>query len=46
MLPAGMVYVPGGYTQIGSLAGLDQEKPLFWVLVKPFLIDQHEVTVG
>ncbi|MGI4864916.1 MAG: formylglycine-generating enzyme family protein [Janthinobacterium lividum] len=46
VLPAGMVYVPGGYTQIGSTAGLDQEKPLFWVLIKPFLMDQHEVTVG
>jgi len=45
-LPAGMVYVPGGYTQIGSAAGLDQEKPLFWVHVKPFLLDQHEVTIG
>jgi sulfatase modifying factor 1 len=46
VLPAGMVYVPGGYTQIGSAEGLDQEKPLFWVLIKPFLLDQHEVTVG
>jgi sulfatase modifying factor 1 len=45
-LPAGMVYVPGGYTQIGSVEGLDQEKPLFWVLIKSFLLDQHEVTVG
>jgi sulfatase modifying factor 1 len=41
-----MVYVPGGYTQIGALDGLPQEQPLFWVLVKPFLMDQHEVTVG
>jgi sulfatase modifying factor 1 len=46
VLPIGMVYVPGGYTQIGSAAGLDQEKPLFWVSVKPFLLDQHEVSVG
>jgi sulfatase modifying factor 1 len=46
VLPVGMVYVPGGYTQIGSVVGLDQEKPLFWVLVKPFLLDQHEVTIG
>ena len=42
----GMVYIPGGYTQIGSDEGLDQEKPTFWALVKPFLMDQHEVTVG
>jgi len=46
ILPDGMVYVPGGYTQIGSETGLDQEKPVFWTLVKPFLMDQHEVTVG
>ncbi len=45
-LPDGMVFVPGGYTQMGSEEGLDQEKPTFWVLVKPFLMDQHEVTVG
>lgn len=45
-LPDGMVYVPGGYVQMGSEDGLDQEKPTFWALVKPFLIDQHEVTVG
>ncbi|MBO0935586.1 formylglycine-generating enzyme family protein [Fibrella sp. HMF5335] len=45
-LPAGMVYVPGGYTQIGSEEGLTQEQPVFWVQVKPFLMDQHEVTVG
>ena len=45
-LPKGMVYVPGGYTQIGSEAGLDQEKPVFWTLVKPFLMDKYEVTVG
>lgn len=45
-LPAGMVYVPGGYTQIGSADGMDQEKPLFWVRVKPLLMDRHEVTVG
>lgn len=26
-LPAEMVYVPGGYTQIGSLSGLKQKRP-------------------
>lgn len=45
-LPTDMVYVPGGYTQIGSADGMDQEKPLFWVRVNSFLMDQHEVTVG
>ena len=45
-LPPDMVYVPGGYTQIGAEEGLSQEKPTFWVRVKPLLMDQHEVTVG
>ncbi|TAE25232.1 MAG: formylglycine-generating enzyme family protein [Cytophagales bacterium] len=45
-LPEGMIYVPGGYTQMGSEEGLDQEKPLFWVKVAPFLMDRNEVTVG
>lgn len=44
--PEGMIYVPGGYTRMGSEEGLEQEKPLFWVLVKPFWMDRHEVTVG
>jgi sulfatase modifying factor 1 len=45
-LPSGMVYVPGGSTQIGAEDGVDWEKPTFWVQVKPFLIDANEVTVG
>ncbi|MEZ0484374.1 formylglycine-generating enzyme family protein [Fibrella aquatica] len=45
-VPDQMVYVPGGFTLIGSEEGLAQEKPTFWVQVKPFLMDQHEVTVG
>lgn len=45
-IPKDMVYVPGGYTLVGTEEGMDQEKPTFWVLVKPFLMDQHEVTVG
>jgi formylglycine-generating enzyme len=45
-LPPGMVYVPGGYTQIGSADGMEQEKPVFWVQMEPLLMDRHEVTVG
>lgn len=44
--PKGMVYVPGGYTQIGSAEGMAQEQPVFWVQIKPFFIDEHPVTVG
>jgi len=44
--PPGMVYVPGGAVQIGSEEGMDWEKPVLWVRVKPFLIDEHPVTVA
>ncbi|WP_460974581.1 formylglycine-generating enzyme family protein [Spirosoma knui] len=44
--PAGMVYVPGGLTQIGALDGMPHEKPVFWVSVKPFFMDEHPVTVA
>ena len=44
--PVGMVYVPGGYTLIGSAEGPDQERPTFWVRVRPFWMDRHEVTVA
>ncbi len=45
-IPDGMVYVPGGYTQIGTTDGMDFEKPMFWVEVKPFFMDISPVTVG
>lgn len=45
-LPDGMVYVPGGVSRIGAEDGVEWEKPTFWVKVKPFLMDAHEVTVG
>ena len=35
-VPSGMVYVPGGLTQIGADDGQDWEKPMFWIAVKPF----------
>ncbi|GAB3222755.1 formylglycine-generating enzyme family protein [Spirosoma arcticum] len=42
----GMVFVPGGETQIGSEEGGETEKPTFWVRVKPFWMDEHPVTVA
>jgi len=45
-VPDGMVYVPGGLTQIGADDGQAWEKPLFWVQVKPFFMDEHLVTVA
>jgi formylglycine-generating enzyme len=44
--PKGMVAVPGGYTLIGSETGLPQERPTFWVSVKPFFIDKSPITVA
>ncbi|WP_266365712.1 formylglycine-generating enzyme family protein [Tellurirhabdus rosea] len=44
--PPGMVLVPGGQTQIGDEAGMEWEKPLFWVQIRPFFMDEHPVTVA
>jgi formylglycine-generating enzyme len=41
-----MIYVPGGLTYIGADAGVEWERPRFWVLVKPFFMDEHPVTVA
>lgn len=46
VIPEGMVYVPGGYTQIGTTDGMDFEKPMFWVDVQPFFMDISPVTVA
>lgn len=46
VIPAGMVYVPGGYTQIGTTDGMPFEKPMFWVEVKSFFMDISPVTVA
>lgn len=46
VVPEGMVYIPGGKTQIGSEKGLPMEQPVFKTEVKPFLMDEHPVTVG
>ena len=45
--PAGMVYVPGGEFMMGRNAsdgGDEYERPAHNVTVKPFFIDQYEVT--
>jgi len=44
-LPIGMVYIPSGITHIGSNTGLGQEKPVFRIVVRPFFMDKHPVTV-
>lgn len=44
--PEGMVYVPGGTTEIGSEDGPPDEQPIFRVHVAPFFMDRHPVTVA
>lgn len=44
--PPGMVYVPGGVTQVGSEDGLPVEQPVFEAEVQPFFLDRHPVTVA
>ncbi|HNX97304.1 MAG TPA: formylglycine-generating enzyme family protein [Candidatus Aminicenantes bacterium] len=43
---AGMVEVPGGEFLMGSKSGERNEKPVFPVRIKPFLLAKHEVTQG
>ena len=43
--PSGMVYIPGGTTQIGSERGMPHERPVFRARVKPFFMDISPVTV-
>ncbi len=45
-IPAGMILVNGGFTKIGADDGLAHEQPMFWVEVKPFLMDISPVTVA
>lgn len=45
-VPAGMVYVPGGMTQIGSEDGMPFEQPVFEAEVDPFFMDASPVTVA
>ncbi len=46
IIPEGMVYVSGGFTQIGAIDGMPFERPMFWVEVKPFFMDISPVTVA
>ena len=46
LAPAGMVYVPGGEFTMGRDDGDEYERPAHKVTVKPFYIDQFEVTCG
>jgi len=43
--PDGMVYIPGGRTEIGSDSGMPHEQPVFKASVQPFFIDRFPVTV-
>ncbi len=42
----GMVLIPGGYFNMGSADGKDDEKPVHRVSVSDFYMDRCEVTVG
>lgn len=44
--PAGMIYVPGGQSTIGSDDGHPREQPAFQVIVPPFFLDKHPVSVA
>ena len=45
MAPDGMVYIPGGTTQIGSEKGMPHERPVFRTHVPSFFMDISPVTV-
>ena len=44
--PADMVYLPGGTFAMGNNQGKLNEQPVHEVVIKPFYIDIHEVTVS
>jgi sulfatase modifying factor 1 len=45
-IPEGMIFVPGGISEIGSEMGLARERPVSSKKVKGFFMDQTEVTVA
>ena len=45
-IPPGMVYIPGGTTQIGAENGMPHEQPVFQARVQPFFMDISPVTVS
>ena len=44
-IPDGMVFVNGGWFEMGSNIGRDNEKPVHQVVVNDFFMDKHEVTI-
>ncbi|MCQ2184800.1 MAG: SUMF1/EgtB/PvdO family nonheme iron enzyme [Bacteroidales bacterium] len=44
MIPEGMVLVPGGQYDMGSITGYPEERPVHKVEVKPFYMDETPVT--
>lgn len=42
----GMIYIPGGKIDLGSMKGLPREKPVRSHEVRAFYLDKHPVTVG
>jgi sulfatase modifying factor 1 len=44
--PGGMILIPGGKFKMGTDDGMPYEAPIHEVDVKPFLMDDHEVTVA
>ena len=45
-VPEGMVFVPGGYVDLGSDLGFESESPIKQHAVDGFLMDVHPVTVA
>ncbi len=45
-VPEGMIYVPGGSTDIGSATGLPREQPVYNTVFQPFYMDKTPVTVA
>ncbi|MBI3421877.1 MAG: SUMF1/EgtB/PvdO family nonheme iron enzyme [Acidobacteria bacterium] len=44
VVPAGMVYIPGGEFKVGREDGEENERPAHSLIVAPFYLDQTEVT--
>lgn len=44
VVPAGMVFIPGGEFKVGREDGEENERPAHSIIVAPFFIDQTEVT--
>lgn len=42
--PAGMVYIPEGYFQMGTSSGKEDQKPMHFVYTSAYFIDKYEVS--